>query len=81
MLLFHAEVSSKGSGLAALLHTHILLHISILKPLKGPFRDWPLAICDDSTVNPVDDIQPADQMYADCAVENYQVHYSDRQRW
>lgn len=43
-------------------------------------RDWPLALCDASTVNQ-DDLLPGDVVYRDYAVENMQVHYSPGQKW
>ena len=54
--------------------------ISVWKPLRGPVRDWPLALCDVSTVDP-DDIQPGDLVYGDYVVENCQLHQSGGQKW
>ena len=62
-------------------HNPSFSNYSVWKPLTGPVGDWPLAICDNSTIDPENDVQPADQVYADRAVENCQVHYSDKQKW
>ncbi|KAL8791342.1 MAG: hypothetical protein Q9195_005961 [Heterodermia aff. obscurata] len=51
------------------------------KPLRGPLYDWPLALCDASTINPSTDLEPCDQVYAESASENMQVRYREQQRW
>jgi len=43
-------------------------------------RDWPLALCDASTVDP-ENVQPGDLVYGDYVVENCQVHESPSQKW
>ena len=48
--------------------------------MKGPVRDWPLALCDASTVDPKD-VQPGDLVYGNYVVENCQVHESPSQKW
>ncbi|KAI4233711.1 MAG: hypothetical protein LQ349_004235 [Xanthoria aureola] len=54
---------------------------SIWKPLRGPVRDWPLALCDARTIDPARDLVTGDVVYQDHAEENYQVCYNPRQRW
>jgi hypothetical protein len=49
--------------------------------LKGPLRDWPLCVCNSSTVGLDDDLQATDVVFRDKVAENYQVHYGDRQEW
>jgi hypothetical protein len=55
--------------------------INVWKPLRGPLNDWPLALCDSSTVDSGQDFETADILYPELVVENYQVHYSERHRW
>ena len=55
--------------------------ISLWKPLRGPLYDWPLALCDASTINPRTDLEPCDQVFANHASENMQVRYREQQRW
>jgi hypothetical protein len=54
---------------------------SIWKPLRGPLNDWPLALCDASTVNANQDLEAADLLYTDFATENRQVYYRDEYKW
>ena len=44
-------------------------------------RDWPLALCDATTVTAENDFEPADLVYADYVVENCQVYYRKEQKW
>ncbi|KAL9033200.1 MAG: hypothetical protein Q9214_007626, partial [Letrouitia sp. 1 TL-2023] len=55
--------------------------LSMWKPLKGPVRDWPLALCDNSTIDPTNDLQASDLVFADYVVENCQVYYTSKQKW
>ena len=55
--------------------------INIWKPLRGPLNDWPLALCDSSTVDCDQDFETADILYPTFAVENYQVHRNESHRW
>lgn len=59
---------------------NIFTMASVWKPLRGPVRDWPLAICDPSTVA-LRDLHPGDLVYDDYVVENQQLHYADDQKW
>ena len=54
---------------------------SIWKPLRGPVRDWPLALCDRSTVDLAKDVKATDLVFAKYAVENFQLHYSRYHKW
>lgn len=51
------------------------------KPLKGPLNDWPLALCDVSTLDPQADLEPADLLYPDMATENFQVYHRPNYEW
>ncbi|KAF1344240.1 hypothetical protein BDV97DRAFT_364146 [Delphinella strobiligena] len=55
--------------------------INIWKPITGPVRDWPLAMCDPRTVNPAEDFEPCDLVYPDYVVENRQLYFNRRQKW
>lgn len=54
---------------------------SIWKPLKGPLKDWPLAFCDASTVDPVEDLVPSDDVHIQDVIESIQVRYNSKQKW
>lgn len=54
---------------------------SVWHPLRGPLVDWPLALCDASTVDFERDIKPGDVVDRDAFFENLQVHHNERQRW
>lgn len=51
------------------------------KPLKGPLNDWPLTVCDASTVDPQADLEAADLLYPDMVTENFQVYHRDTYKW
>lgn len=54
---------------------------SFWKPLRGPVKDWPLALCSPRTVKPDRDFEPCDLVYPDYAVENRQVYHSTDYDW
>jgi hypothetical protein len=54
--------------------------INLWRPIRGPVRDLPLAICDASTV-PLDDLVAAEHVYRHRVGETYQVTYSPAHRW
>jgi len=51
-------------------------YVNVWKPLKGPVRSWPLAVCDTSSVNTVNDLQARDIVYPEGPVESFWVHPS-----
>ena len=53
---------------------------SIWKPLRGPLRDWPLALCDAETVQ-ADHLVAADKVFEARFSENLQVYYDAAQSW
>ncbi|KAK0102664.1 hypothetical protein ONS95_006268 [Cadophora gregata] len=55
--------------------------VNVWKPLKGPVRDWPLAVCDAESFNFEKDGEPGDIVYKDWVTENVQVNYASTQRW
>jgi hypothetical protein len=50
-------------------------------PLRGPVRDWPLAVCDARSVNVDADLQPCDLVHTKHISEEYKVHYAPEQKW
>jgi hypothetical protein len=54
--------------------------INLWRPIRGPLRDSPLAVCDASTVS-FDDLVPSDLIYPHRVGETYQVSYSATHRW
>lgn len=54
--------------------------INVWKPLVGPNNDWPLALCDYSTIQPADIVQ-ADVLHVDRITENQLLHPNAQHRW
>jgi hypothetical protein len=54
--------------------------INLWRPIRGPLRDAPLAVCDASSVAP-GDLVPADLVYTDRTGETYAVTYNPKHRW
>ena len=54
---------------------------STWRPLYGPLVDWPLALCDVSSVDFEADTMSADIVYPNWVTENVQVHYKEDQEW
>jgi hypothetical protein len=54
--------------------------INLWRPIRGPLRDAPLALCDATSVAP-DDLVPADLIYADRIGETYAITYNPDHRW
>jgi len=74
-----AFLPSKASSI---LQSHYQ-YVHAWKPLKGPVKDWPLALCDASSVNPLLDFEPADvNVDADGnSEENFQIYYREEYQW
>lgn len=53
---------------------------SVWKPLRGPLRDWPLALCDAASVQ-AKDLTPADIVFDTKVTENMQVHHNAAHKW
>src|ERR1700733_4994948 len=58
-----------------------LTSISVWHPLQGPLVDWPLALCDGSTVDFENDTMAGDIVDKEVVFENTQVHFNAKQRW
>ncbi|KKK14831.1 hypothetical protein AOCH_003531 [Aspergillus ochraceoroseus] len=69
-----------GEKIADLIKTRRYQALNVWKPLRGPVKNWPLALCDAQTVDESDMIA-FDEVYADDVLESYQVHYNPNQRW
>jgi hypothetical protein len=59
---------------------HVLICCSIWKPLRGPVRDWPLALCDPASVGG-EDLRACDLVYSSTVVENFAVHANAQHSW
>jgi hypothetical protein len=54
--------------------------INLWRPIRGPLRDAPLAMCDGRTVAP-GDLVASDLIYPNRSGETYSVNYSPDHRW
>ena len=54
--------------------------INLWRPIRGPLRDSPLAVCDAKSVS-LDDLVPSDLVYPHRVGETYQVTYNPAHRW
>jgi hypothetical protein len=54
--------------------------INLWRPIRGPLRDAPLAVCDALSVAP-GDLVPADLVYRDRVGETYGVTFNPQHRW
>ncbi|KAB5551391.1 hypothetical protein GE09DRAFT_1223184 [Coniochaeta sp. 2T2.1] len=52
----------------------------VWKPLNGPVRDWPLAVCDYRSCS-TDDIVDVDQVYPDAIGEGCNIYFNPKHRW
>ncbi|OTA87933.1 hypothetical protein M434DRAFT_130615 [Hypoxylon sp. CO27-5] len=55
--------------------------INVWRPLVGPNDDWPLAICDYTSIEPEKDIIAADRLHVDRVGENQLLFPSKQHRW
>jgi hypothetical protein len=54
--------------------------INLWRPIRGPLRDAPLAVCDARSVDPKD-LVPSDLVYPHRVGETYSVTYRPSHRW
>jgi hypothetical protein len=54
--------------------------INLWRPIRGPLRDAPLAVCDAGSVAPTD-LVPSDLVYPNRTGETYAVTYNPSHRW
>lgn len=57
------------------------IYANVWKPLNGPIRDWPLALCDASTIDPSTDLEKSDLVYENVIEENFQVYHRPYHKW
>jgi hypothetical protein len=68
-----------GEHAEALLQGRVQI-INLWRPIRGPLRDAPLAVCDATSVAP-GDLVPSDLVYRDRVGETYSVTYNPDHRW
>ncbi len=68
-----------GDEAAELLRGRVQV-INLWRPIRGPLRDAPLAVCDATSVAP-NDLVPADLVYQNRVGETYSVTYNPAHRW
>jgi hypothetical protein len=68
-----------GDEAEALLRGRVQI-INLWRPIRGPLRDAPLAVCDARSVAP-DDLVAADLVYRDRVGETYAVRFNPAHRW
>ena len=54
--------------------------VNLWRPIRGPLRDAPLAVCDARTVA-AEDLVPSDLVYRDRVGETYAVPFNPQHRW
>lgn len=54
---------------------------SVWRPLIGPSDDWPLALCDYTTVDTEEDIRVSDAIRRTTVDEVSLLHYNEAHRW
>ena len=55
--------------------------INLWRPISHPALDWPLALCDYRSVDPVNDVQPVALIYPHMEGEIFLVKHNPNQRW
>ncbi|KAJ7176462.1 hypothetical protein C8R46DRAFT_943385 [Mycena filopes] len=55
--------------------------INLWRPISHPADDWPLAMCDFRSVDPVNDVLPVALVYPDREGETFGVKFNPKQRW
>lgn len=68
-----------GDEAEALLRGRVQI-VNLWRPLRGPLRDRPLAVCDAQSIR-FGDLVPSDLVYRDRIGETYQVIHNPAHRW
>jgi hypothetical protein len=68
-----------GEGAEQLLRRRFEI-VNVWRPIRGPLRDAPLAVCDATSVA-FTDFVPSDLVYRDRTGETYRVRYNPAHRW
>ncbi|QKX62998.1 uncharacterized protein TRUGW13939_10166 [Talaromyces rugulosus] len=53
---------------------------NLWRPIRGPIRRWPLALCDNSNLD-IDAIEIGDVVFEDFTINNEYIHFSPEQKW
>lgn len=53
---------------------------SVWAPIRGPVQDWPLALCDASSLNP-QALHAGDVVFQDFQIENLLLEHHPEHRW
>ena len=56
------------------------LEINVWRPIRGPLRSWPLAVCSAASMRPADFL-PCDLIYPDRLGEIYEIAHDPRHEW
>ncbi|KAK8029284.1 hypothetical protein PG991_006340 [Apiospora marii] len=75
------KILTLNGDLAAELLQKEWIYLNAWRPLRGPLRDWPLALCDPSTVDPGADLIRTDNIIKGEYAENIGLHFGESQRW
>ena len=67
-------------GTATRLLRHRVLEVNVWRPIRGPLRTMPLAVCDATSMRP-DDFVACDLYFRDRVGEISYVAFSERHRW
>jgi hypothetical protein len=59
---------------------HRFAEINVWRPIRGPIKSSPLAVCDAQSIDP-DDFVASDLIYPDKVGETYRFAYNPRHRW
>jgi len=55
--------------------------INFWRPIRGPIKDYPLAVADYRSIKPETDLQPSDLIYPNRKGETYHIRYGPHQKW
>ncbi|KAJ5949545.1 hypothetical protein N7454_001129 [Penicillium verhagenii] len=76
----HKLITELAKSDADLITSRKFQMINVWKPLRGPLRDWPLALCDISTLNRAD-LVPIDEVHVEGVLESHSIQYNPSQKW
>ncbi|KAI0183517.1 hypothetical protein EV127DRAFT_19631 [Xylaria flabelliformis] len=55
--------------------------MQVWRPLRGPVVDWPLGVCDSTSVDSNHDLVATDNVWSYTVAESYNVFYNSRHSW
>ncbi|KAF4964201.1 hypothetical protein FSARC_7835 [Fusarium sarcochroum] len=83
----HGIIKELNPGGATDLLDRRVVYVNVWRPLKGPVKDWPIALCDAESIVPSRDFAATDHIIRTQnanegrLAENYSIHYHPSQRW